>query len=71
LSRQKLITRTPDSVDRRVVRVYATDAASPIINQLTQIVEDGTQEALAGFNGEEQSQLFDYLERIITNLNRN
>lgn len=71
LSRQNYITRTPDAVDRRVVRVYSTDSANPIVQQLNAIVDEGTKAALVGINETERHQLFTTLETIIANLNKN
>jgi len=71
LSRLQYITRTPDPVDRRVVRVFTTEAATPTIHQLSSIVNEGTLAALAGISNDRQQQLFETLEQIIHNLNRN
>jgi DNA-binding MarR family transcriptional regulator len=71
LARLHYITRTPDPVDRRVVRVFTTEAAAPTIDQLSSFVNEGTRAALAGISQERQQQLFELLEQIILNLNRN
>jgi len=71
LARLNFISRTPDNVDRRVVRVYATEHALPTIQQLNLIVEDGTKAALMDISPAERQQLFTTLEKIISNLNRN
>jgi MarR family transcriptional regulator for hemolysin len=63
-----LIERRSDDTDRRVNRLYLTDAARPLMAKLAVLRSEITQTALASLSNEETHQLVDQLESIKDNI---
>lgn len=63
-----LVERRRDPVDRRVWRLYLTDAANPLIERLKVVAEDVLAGALAGVDAKEVAALRGTLERIRKNV---
>lgn len=63
-----LIERRHDDSDRRVNRLYLTEASRPLLEKLSELRADITQTALAGLSNEQTHQLVDQLETIKDNV---
>ena len=63
-----LVERRRDPVDRRVWRLYLTDAADPLIERLKLVAEDVLAGALAGIDAKEIAALRGTLEQIRKNV---
>lgn len=63
-----LIERRHDNSDRRVNRLYLTEASRPLLEKLSELRADITQTALAGLSNEQTHQLVDQLETIKDNV---
>lgn len=63
-----LVERRRDPADRRAWRIYLTDAAEPLIDQLREIGDALGDDALAGLNDTERASLEAMMDRIRTNL---
>jgi DNA-binding MarR family transcriptional regulator len=69
LSEADLVERRPDPTDRRAWRIYLTDRARPILDELRSLADGLIDEALDGVSADERDTLMTLLERIRTNLN--
>jgi DNA-binding MarR family transcriptional regulator len=69
LSDSGLVERRADPTDRRAWRIYLTDRARPILDELRSLGDDVIEEALEGLSGPDRDRLMTLLERIRTNLN--
>ena len=69
LSEAGLVERRPDPSDRRAWRIFLTDTARPILDELRSLANDLVEDALDGLTGPDRDQLVNALERIRTNLN--
>jgi len=63
-----LVERRADESDRRARRIYLTEKARPIIEELRRIAEDLIEEALAGVSEEEQAGVRGVLARVRGNV---
>ncbi len=63
-----LLERRHDPDDRRVRRIYLTEAARPLIDQLEIIGAEVTENALAGLSPDEREKLSEILGKIRSNL---
>jgi MarR family transcriptional regulator for hemolysin len=63
-----LVERRADPADRRAWRLHLTDRARPILDQLRDVSNEVTAEALAGINDDEQAALAELLTRLRANL---
>ncbi len=61
------ITRKRDDSDRRAYQVFLTEKAYEIRPIIKKILKNWTDALLQGFSGDEQTMLFDFLERITAN----
>ena len=64
-----LVERRRDPSDRRAWRIFLTDKARPMIEQLNVVADGLFDDALAGLDEAEQQALFASLTRIRENLN--
>jgi MarR family transcriptional regulator for hemolysin len=64
---QGLIHRQTSDQDRRTKRVFLTEAASPLLEQIDAVVTQARGEMLAGLDDEEVTQLANLLSRIEEN----
>lgn len=69
LSEADLVERRPDPTDRRAWRIYLTDRARPILDELRSLADGLIDEAMDGVSDAERDTLMMLLERIRTNLN--
>jgi MarR family transcriptional regulator, transcriptional regulator for hemolysin len=70
LSNNGLIERRPDPDDRRAKRLYLTQAARPLLEQLSTLGEEFTEAAFAGMDEAEEAVLLQRLSAIKENLRR-
>lgn len=63
-----LVERRPDPSDRRVRRLYLTEATGPLLEQLQGLAAETREAALAGLNEAERQQLTDLLMKVRSNL---
>lgn len=63
-----LVERRRDPVDRRVWRLYLTDKADPLIEQLKSVAEDVLVRTMAGIDADEIAGLRNVLQRIRENV---
>jgi MarR family transcriptional regulator for hemolysin len=70
LSNNGLIERRPDPDDRRAKRLYLTQAARPLLEQLSTLGEELTEAAFAGMDEAEEAVLLQRLSAIKENLRR-
>jgi len=63
-----LVERRADESDRRARRIYLTEKARPIIEELRRIAENLIGEALAGVSDEEQAGVRGILARVRANV---
>ena len=66
-----LVRRCADPSDRRVRRLYLTDEARPILEQLRALGTETRAVALAGFAADEREMLLTLLGRLRDNLKGN
>lgn len=69
LSEAGLVERRADPSDRRAWRIFLTETARPILDELRSLANDLVEDALGGLAGPDRDQLVNALERIRTNLN--
>jgi DNA-binding MarR family transcriptional regulator len=69
LSEADLVERRSDPTDRRAWRIYLTDRARPILDELRSLADGLIDEAMDGVSDAERDTLMTLLERIRTNLN--
>lgn len=70
LSDQGLIERRPCPHDRRTKRVYLTESAMPMLEQIVSIADQARTEILEGLSPQEVATLEDLLNRIERNAQR-
>ena len=70
LEEAALVERRRDPADRRAWRIYLTDAAQPIIDQLGEIGAAFEEELTAGVSAKEREALTGLLARLRGNLTR-
>ena len=63
-----LIERRPDPVDRRVKRLFLTEAARPLVDKFRSVATSCYGDVLTGISDQEIEQLVDILTRIRANL---
>jgi DNA-binding MarR family transcriptional regulator len=71
LAKAGLVERRPDPADRRVWRLFLTDAADPLMSSLRDCADVVFAEALHGFSEPEHQQLLTLLDRVRGNLLEN
>ena len=64
-----LVERRRDPNDRRAWRIFLTDKARPMIDQIHILADGLFEDALAGLGDDARAALFQSLTRIHTNLN--
>jgi len=62
------LERRRDPTDRRAWRIYLTDSARPLLDQLRAIAEALFEQALEGIDAAERAQLTRTLDQLRTNL---
>ena len=70
MERDGLIRRTPNATDGRSSLVTLTSHAEAHLPEALDVLLQGNSDALAGFTGEERTQLVSMLTRLIANLDR-
>jgi MarR family transcriptional regulator, transcriptional regulator for hemolysin len=65
------LRRESDAIDRRVKRIFLTEAVEPSMKALRNTAADVRREALSGLSYEEQERFVDTLLRVKSNLSRN
>ena len=70
MERDGLVSRTPDTVDKRSSQVALTEAARARLPDACAVLFQGNAEALDGFTEQEAAQLAALLTRLIANLDR-
>lgn len=68
MERSGLITRSPDTKDKRSSRVSLTDRASTLWPEAEAILLEGAQIALRGLSDDEVTTLNGLLQRVVNNL---
>ena len=68
MERDGVIQRLPDAFDRRSSLVSLTPAATEKMAQVLEVLLQGNEEALQGFNDAEKEALTNLLRRVISNL---
>ena len=63
-----LVIRQPDPRDRRAQKLFLTDAAAPMLEQVWQIADENQSLALDGLRPEEAAMLISLLTRVRLNL---
>ena len=63
-----LVERRPDPADRRAWKLYLTEPARPLLDQLRQLGGDLVEEALNGISGPLRESLYDGLTALRNNL---
>ena len=63
-----LVERRPDPTDRRVRRLFLTEATGPLLEQLQALGAQTREAALAGLAEDERRQLTDLLMKVRCNL---
>jgi len=63
-----LVERRPDPADRRVRRLFLTEATGPLLEQLQGLASETREAALAGLTDAERQQLTDLLMKVRGNL---
>jgi DNA-binding MarR family transcriptional regulator len=65
-----LVERRPDPADRRAWRLFLTDKARALLEQMRPLAETMFADALEGLSSEEQAQMMAALDRVRQNLSR-
>ncbi len=68
LEKASMVERRADPADRRAWRLFLTDAATPLLDELFLCATDVFEEALQGFSPAESELLLALLERVRANL---
>jgi DNA-binding MarR family transcriptional regulator len=63
-----LVERRPDPSDRRVRRLFLTEATGPLLEQLQELAAETRETALVGLSDAERQQLTDLLMKVRGNL---
>jgi DNA-binding MarR family transcriptional regulator len=63
-----LVERRPDPADRRVRRLFLTEATGPLLEQLQALASETREAALSGLSDAERQQLTDLLMKVRGNL---
>ncbi|MGI4880352.1 MAG: MarR family winged helix-turn-helix transcriptional regulator [Janthinobacterium lividum] len=63
-----LVERRPDPADRRAWRLYLTEAARPLLDQLRAVGDEVVAAALSGVTSEDRAQVTEILTRVRINL---
>jgi DNA-binding MarR family transcriptional regulator len=63
-----LIERRPDPADRRIKRLYLTEAARPLVDKFRSVASSCYDNVLTGISEAEVEQVVDVLTRIRANL---
>lgn len=71
MARSKLIRRTRDRKDRRVIKVYITPKAKELQDVLPKLAEEVNKNAVLSFTGEEKKQIIKLAKAIHFNLRNN
>lgn len=69
LSEAGLVERRSDPSDRRAWRIFLTERAHPILDELRFLADGMIEEALDGLTGLDRDNLATMLERVRSNLN--
>lgn len=70
LEKRGFLERRPDPEDRRIFRLYISDVAKPILNDLEHVAEEVRGLALAGLSDEDTAELKRMLKTVKENLAR-
>lgn len=70
LEESRWVERRPDPSDRRLRRLYATDAAMPVLGALGLLADSEDQRALLGLSDADMALLNALLDTIIANLTK-
>ena len=68
LEELKLVERRPDPKDRRALRLYLTDSATPLLETMWNLAAQTRAEALAGLPPPTRQMLIEALSRMRNNL---
>jgi MarR family transcriptional regulator for hemolysin len=68
LEKAGMVERRADPADRRAWRLFLTDGATPLLDELLACANDVFDEALQGFSEAERALLLALLERVRANL---
>lgn len=68
LEEMHLVARRPDPADRRAHRLYLTEQARPVLDQLARLGAETREEAMAGLPPAARAQLLQGLQIIKSNL---
>ena len=63
-----LVERVPDRHDRRLVRITLTERGRGLVGEMTRILEEASEQSLAGLTPAERAELIRLLDRVTTNL---
>ena len=67
LAAEGLLSRTPDTTDRRVVHLALTEAALPLAREAVAIQRRCGEQLLSGLTPQEQAQFWSLLEKLLDN----
>lgn len=67
LEERGLVRRETDSKDRRIIRLYVTEQAGPVLNDVTEVIKTWYREVTAGLSEEEKRVSEDLLDRMAGN----
>ncbi len=66
LERKGYLSRTPDTQDRRALRIALTDAGKQVWRNSASVCHEGVMNAAqSSLDATEQAQLYDYLSRVL------
>src|SRR3954464_7051424 len=65
-----LIERRPDPTDRRAKRLYLTPAARPLLDRISEQVEELAETVLAGVDPVDEALMIEHLNAVKENLRR-
>ena len=68
LSKKELLRKELDSKDRRMTRVYITESAKDIMQELPILAQGINKRALLGFSEQEATELKGFLRRVLQNM---
>lgn len=70
LQEAEMVQRRPDPADRRAWRLYLTDKARELLEQLRPMADDMLEVALVGVDGPSREAMMEALRRMRANLTR-